>query len=138
MKYKVISVEDAARLVEENGDTAPTLDSSLSRNTTLEKGLSVGAQTLQQSQKGKRDTLMFTLQIVQRNLHRSDQLEMINTQLNLLEAALGMYWGGGSGIWEGEIFVIMVCAILIDACVYSGVHLCTEYDYCLFFFLFHS
>lgn len=99
MKYKVVTVEDAIRLVEENGDTLP-LDSSQSRGAPLEKGLSPGAQALQLSQKGKKDTLQFTLGVVQRNLQRSDQLEMINTQLDLLEAALGEDWGGDG--WPGE------------------------------------
>ena len=105
MKYKVVTVEDAIRLVEENGDTLP-LDSSQSRGAPLEKGLSPGAQALQLSQKGKKDTLQFTLGVVQRNLQRSDQLEMINTQLDLLEAALGEDWGGegwpGEEKWTGE------------------------------------
>ncbi len=61
-KYQVTSVDDALAVIEENGDSMPN---EASRGTaSLERGLSLstrGAHAVQLSQKGKKDTLFFTL-----------------------------------------------------------------------------
>lgn len=63
-KYQVTTVDDALAVIEENGDSTPG-DSSRDRGTaSLERGLALttrGGQALQMSQKGKKDTLFFTL-----------------------------------------------------------------------------
>ncbi len=59
-------MEDALGVIEDNGDSLG-LDSSKERgNASLERGLSVsnrGGQAILLSQKGKRDTTNFTLQV---------------------------------------------------------------------------
>ena len=68
-KYQITTVDDALAVIEENGDPLP-LDSSRDRgNASLERGLSLnsrGGQAIQLSQKGKRDTLFFTLGVRER------------------------------------------------------------------------
>lgn len=65
-RYQVVSVEDALAVIEDNGDSGG-LDNSKERgNSSLERGLSLitrGGQAIVLSQKGKRDTLNFTLQV---------------------------------------------------------------------------
>lgn len=65
-KYQVTTVEDALAVIEDNGDSV-TFDSSKERsNASLERGLVLttrGSQALLLSQKGKRDTMNFTLQV---------------------------------------------------------------------------
>ena len=65
-KYQVTSVDDALAVIEDNGDGS-NLDSSKERGTTsLERGLALttrGSQALLLSQKGKKDTINFTLQV---------------------------------------------------------------------------
>lgn len=60
------SVEDAMAVIDDNGDGSG-LDSSKERgNSSLERGLSLitrGGQAIVLSQKGKKDTLNFTLQV---------------------------------------------------------------------------
>ena len=66
-KYQVTTVEDALAVIEENGGDNSGLDSSKERgNASLERGLSLstrGGQAIILSQKGKRDTINFTLQV---------------------------------------------------------------------------
>lgn len=66
-KYQVTSVDDALAVIEDNGDSLG-LDGSKERgNASLERGLSLttrGGQALVLSQKGKKDTLNFTLQVL--------------------------------------------------------------------------
>ena len=57
-------MDDAVAVIEDNGDSVP-LDSSKG-NASLERGLSLatrGSQAILMSQKGKKDTLNFTLQV---------------------------------------------------------------------------
>lgn len=65
-RYQITSIEDALAIIEDNGDGGG-LDSSKERgNSSLERGLSLitrGGQAIVLSQKGKRDTLNFTLQV---------------------------------------------------------------------------
>lgn len=65
-RYQVTSVEDALAVIEDNGDSSG-LDNSKERgNASLERGLSLvtrSSQAIMLSQKGKRDTLNFTLQV---------------------------------------------------------------------------
>lgn len=65
-KYQVTTVEDALAVIGDNGDN-PGLDNSKERgNASLERGLSLstrGGQAIMLSQKGKRDTINFTLQV---------------------------------------------------------------------------
>ena len=60
------TVDDAYAVIEDNGDTL-TLESSRDRGTaSLERGLALstrGAQAITLSQKGKKDTMVFTLQV---------------------------------------------------------------------------
>lgn len=60
------SVDDALAVIEDNGDSL-SLDASKERgNISLERALSLntrGSQALLLSQKGKKDTLNFTLQV---------------------------------------------------------------------------
>ena len=62
-RYKVVTIQDAVRLVEEAGDSLPP--EGIPRAISLEKGnITANAravQALYSSQKGKRDTLTFTL-----------------------------------------------------------------------------
>lgn len=63
-KYQVTTVDDALAVIEENGDQLPGESLRDRGNASLERGLSLstrGGQALQMSQKGKRDTLIFTL-----------------------------------------------------------------------------
>lgn len=63
-KYQVTTVDDALAVIEENGDQLPGENLRDRGNASLERGLSLstrGGQALQLSQKGKKDTLMFTL-----------------------------------------------------------------------------
>lgn len=107
-KYQVTSVDDALAVIEDNGDSL-NLDSSKERgNASLERGLSLttrGSQAILLSQKGKKDTLNFTLQvrklfcfgdrcycfinlqISQRRILRADRLAVANAQLDILERA---------------------------------------------------
>lgn len=68
-KYQITSVDDAYAVIEDNGDTL-TIDSSKDRgNASLERGLSLATragQAIMLSQKGKKDTLNFTLQVKQK------------------------------------------------------------------------
>ncbi len=61
-RYQVTSVDDALAVIEDNGDSMPP---EASRGTaSLERGLSLSsraAHALQLSQKGKKDTVFFTL-----------------------------------------------------------------------------
>ena len=64
-KYQVTSVEDALSVIEENGDSvSATLEQ---KGSSLDKGLlqlvTRGGQAIVLSQKGKKDTLNFTLQV---------------------------------------------------------------------------
>lgn len=65
-RYQIVSVEEALAVIEDNGDSSG-LDSSKERgNASLERGLSLitrGGQAIVLSQKGKKDTLYFTLQV---------------------------------------------------------------------------
>ena len=65
-KYQVTTVDDALAVIEENGDTMPA---DQSRGTaSLERGLSLstkGAHAVHLSQKGKKDTMFFTLGVRQ-------------------------------------------------------------------------
>lgn len=63
---QVTTVDDALAVLEENGDPVPHENSSGGGRGTasLERGLSLatkGSQAIQLSQKGKKDTLFFTL-----------------------------------------------------------------------------
>ena len=63
---QVTTVDDALAVLEENGDPVPHENSSSGGRGTasLERGLSLatkGSQAIQLSQKGKKDTLFFTL-----------------------------------------------------------------------------
>ena len=63
-KYQVTTVDDALAVIEENGDQLPGESLRDRGNASLERGLSLstrGGQALQISQKGKKDTLVFTL-----------------------------------------------------------------------------
>ena len=63
-KYQVTTVDDALAVIEENGDQLPGESLRDRGNASLERGLSLstrGGQALQLSQKGKKDTLIFTL-----------------------------------------------------------------------------
>lgn len=63
-KYQVTTVDDALAVIEENGDQLPGESLRDRGNASLERGLSLstrGGQALQLSQKGKKDTLVFTL-----------------------------------------------------------------------------
>ncbi len=66
-KYQVTTVDDALAVLEENGDNAPSDNLKDSRGTaSLDRGLSLssrGGQAILMSQKGKKDTLFFTLQV---------------------------------------------------------------------------
>ncbi len=66
-KYQVTSVDDALAVLEENGDTLPSESLKDSRGTaSLDRGLSLSTRSghaIQLSQKGKKDTLFFTLQV---------------------------------------------------------------------------
>ena len=64
--FQVTTVDDALAVLEENGDPMPLENSSSGgRGTTsLERGLSLatkGGHALHMSQKGKKDTMFFTL-----------------------------------------------------------------------------
>lgn len=65
-RYQVTSIDDALAVIEDNGDSGG-LDNSKERgNSSLERGLSLitkGGQAIVLSQKGKKDTLNFTLQV---------------------------------------------------------------------------
>ena len=65
-KYQITSVEDALAVIEDNGDSLG-LDGSKERgNASLERGLQLvtrGGQAIVLSQKGKKDTMNFTLQV---------------------------------------------------------------------------
>lgn len=65
-RYQVTSIDDALAVIEDNGDSIG-LDNSKERgNSSLERGLSLitrGGQAIVLSQKGKKDTLNFTLQV---------------------------------------------------------------------------
>ncbi len=65
-RYQITSVDDAYAVIEDNGDTL-TMESSRDRGTaSLERGLALstrGAQAINLSQKGKKDTMVFTLQV---------------------------------------------------------------------------
>ena len=69
-KYQIKSVEDALAVIEDNGDSVG-LDGSKERgNASLERGLQLvtrGGQAIVLSQKGKKDTLNFTLQVRERS-----------------------------------------------------------------------
>lgn len=63
-KYQVTTVDDALAVIEENGDQLPGESLRDRGNASLERGLSLssrGGQALQLSQKGKKDTVVFTL-----------------------------------------------------------------------------
>lgn len=65
-KYQVTSVDDALAVMEDNGDSLGLDGSRDKGNASLERGLSLstrGGQAIMLSQKGKRDTLNFTLQV---------------------------------------------------------------------------
>ena len=106
-RYQVTSVDDALAVIEDNGDSGG-LDNSKDRGTSsLERGLSLitrGGQAIVLSQKGKKDTLNFTLQVLQyslltmecdrlppqisqRRILRADRLAVANAQLDVLERA---------------------------------------------------
>ena len=106
-KYQVTGVDDALAVIEDNGD-ASGLDGSKDRgNASLERGLQLvtrGGQAIILSQKGKKDTVNFTLQvgmvcgvwlvhdvcsvqITQRRILRADRLAVTNAQLDILERA---------------------------------------------------
>lgn len=89
-RYQVTSIDDALAVIEDNGDGGG-LDSSKERgNSSLERGLSLitrGGQAIVLSQKGKKDTLFFTLQISQRRILRADRLAVATAQLDILERA---------------------------------------------------
>lgn len=63
--FQVTTVDDALAVLEENGDPVPLENSSGGRGTaSLERGLSLttkGGHAIHMSQKGKKDTLYFTL-----------------------------------------------------------------------------
>jgi len=63
--FQVTTVDDALAVLEENGDPLPLENSSGGRGTaSLERGLSLttkGGHAIHMSQKGKKDTLYFTL-----------------------------------------------------------------------------
>ena len=65
-RYQIVTVDDALAVIEDNGDSAG-LDGLKERgNSSLERGLSLstrGGQAIMLSQKGKKDTLYFTLQV---------------------------------------------------------------------------
>ena len=64
-KYQITTVDDALAVLEENADATPLESSRLDRGTaSLERGLSQttrGGQAIHLSQKGKKDTVFFTL-----------------------------------------------------------------------------
>ena len=65
-RYQVTTVDDALAVLEDNGEQTQ-LDLSGGRGTaSLERGLSLttkAGQAIQLSQKGKKDTVFFTLQV---------------------------------------------------------------------------
>ena len=65
-RYQVTTLDDAFAVIEDNGDSL-TAESSRDRGTaSLERGLALstrGAQAITLSQKGKKDTMVFTLQV---------------------------------------------------------------------------
>ena len=108
-KYQVTSVDDALAVIEENGDQLPGESLRDRGNASLERGLSLSTRAghaLQLSQKGKKDTVVFTLgvslfckfvvgvyccchyQIVHRRIQRADRLTLASAQLDILEKAL--------------------------------------------------
>lgn len=115
-KYQITTVDDALAVLEENGDTLPGegLREIKSSNASLDRGLSLstrGGHAIQASQKGKKDTLSFTLQVgrndqkdlvstsphvfsqvLHRRIHRSDRLALVHAQLDVLEKSLGECW----------------------------------------------
>ena len=114
MPPQVTTLDDALAVLEENGDPLPHENSSSGGRGTasLERGLSLttrGSQAIQMSQKGKKDTLFFTLgvslcfcfllpfsslifssppQILQRRIQRADRLALASSELEVLEMAL--------------------------------------------------
>jgi hypothetical protein len=63
-RYQVTTVDDALAVIEDNGDQLPGESLRDRGSASLERGLSLstrGGQALQLSQKGKKDTVIFTL-----------------------------------------------------------------------------